>query len=168
MHTRTKEWKMPWKWACPSSCEDSDIERKDQVYLMMLWKDATGWINLESTNNIPQLSIKNIHKYFIKRKVCKDQVSASKPFEQGYRIYDAKKVQSMSIYQTSNDNLFSVIKAAVLPSQRTDKVYETIIVVYTIESRNYAPPPCVFSSSSCLGSFISRISLPSLQQNVDI
>ena len=166
---------MPWKWACPSSCEDSDIEEERPGVLDDALKDATGWINLDSTNNIPQLSIKTIHKYFIKRKIRKDQVSASKPFEQGYRVYDAKKVQSMSIYQTINDNLFSVIKAAVLPSQRTDKVYETIIVVYTVESRNYAPPsrisprpPAFFCSSSCIGSFVSRISPTSLQQNVDI
>ena len=113
-----------------SSCEESDIGEERPGILDDALKDATGWIDLERTNNIPQLSIKNIHQYFIKRKVCKDQVSASKPFEKGYRIYDAKKVQSISIYQSSTDNLFSVIKAAVLPSQKTDKVYETIIVVY--------------------------------------
>ena len=48
-------------------------------------KAATGWVDLENTNNI--------HQYFVKRKVRKDQVTASKPFERGYRtcIYDAKK-----------------------------------------------------------------------------
>ena len=30
----------------------------------------------------------------------KDQVTASKPFELGYRIYDAKKVQSIAIHPT--------------------------------------------------------------------
>ena len=120
-----------------SSCEDSDTEEERPGVLDDALKDATGWIDLESANNMPQLSIKNIHQYFIKRKVRKDQVTASKPFEQGYRIYDAKKVRSISIYQTSNDNLFSVIKAAVLPSQRTDKVYETIIVVYNTTGNIY-------------------------------
>ena len=86
-----------------SSCEDSDTEEERPNVLDDALKDATGWIDLESTNNIiPQLFIKNIH---IKRKVRKDQVTASKPFEQGYRIYDAKKCglylftkQAMTIY----------------------------------------------------------------------
>ena len=82
-----------------SSCEDSVTEEERPSILDDALKDVTGWIDLESTNNIiPQLSIKNIHQYFIKRKVRKDQVTANKPFEQGYRIYDAKKVRSISIY----------------------------------------------------------------------
>ena len=71
-------------------------------------------------------------EYFIKRKVREDQVTASKPFEQGYRIHDAK---STAIHKVSNP--FSAIKAAVLPSQRMDKVYETIAVVYNITGNVY-------------------------------
>ena len=121
---------------------------------------------------IYQLSIKNIHKYFIKRNVCKDQVSASKPFEQGYRIYDTKKVQSTSIYQTSSDNQFRVIKAAVLPSQRTDKVYETIIVPYNTTGNitctctggscnHVAALPFTIDAHNCTNPTPSCTSLPS-------
>ena len=115
-----------------SSCEDSDVEEERPDVLDDALKDATGWVELENASNniIPKLSIRNIHQYFIKRKVRKEQVTASKPFERGYRIYDAKKVQSISIYQNGNDNLLSVIKARVLPSQKTDRVYQTFIVVY--------------------------------------
>ena len=97
---------------------------------MCLMMPCTGWVDLESTSNsniIPKLSIKNIHQYFISKKVHKGQVTASKPFERGYHIMTPKKV--VYIYIPRN-LLFSVTKAAVLPSQKTDKVYETIIVVY--------------------------------------
>lgn len=88
---------MLWKWACPLVKTVTQEERPGVLDDAL--KDATGWIDLESANNMPQLSIKNIHQYFIKRKVRKDQVTASKPFEQGYRIYDAKKVRSISTKQ---------------------------------------------------------------------
>ena len=115
-----------------SSCEDSDVEEERPDVLDDALKDATGWVELENASNniIPKLSIRKIHQYFIKRKVRKDQVTASKPFERGYCIYDAKKVQSISIYQNGNDDLLSIIKARVLPSQKTDRVYQTFIVVY--------------------------------------
>ena len=134
-----------------SSCENSDVEEERPDVLDDALKDATGWVDLESTNNITKLCIKNIHQYFITRKVRKDQVTASKPFERGYRIYDAKKVQSISVYLTSDDNLFNVIKAAVLPSQKMDRVYETLIVVYkTTGDIYYATCTCTAGESgSC-------------------
>ena len=100
-----------------SSCEDSNVEEERPGVLDDALKGATCWLDLECTYNIPKLSIKNIHQYFIKRKFRKDQVTASKPFERGYRIYNAKKV--VYIYRTSDNNLFSVIRGAVLPSQKT-------------------------------------------------
>ena len=45
------------------------------------------------------------------------------------------KVLSISIHKVSNP--FSAIKAAVLPSQRMDKVYETIAVVYNTTGNVY-------------------------------
>ena len=88
-------------------------------------KNTTGWKNLESATNTPKLTI----NFFITKKVRKDQVTASKPFERGHRIYGAKKVRSISIYQAISDTLFNIIKAAVLPSQKTDRIYQTIIIV---------------------------------------
>ena len=83
---------------CLSSCEGSDAEEERPDALKAAIRDVAGWVDLENANNVPKLSIKNIHQYFIKRKVRKDQVTASKPFERGYRIYDAKKVRSISIH----------------------------------------------------------------------
>ena len=116
-----------------SSCENSDVEEERPDILDDALKDVTGWVDLENANHLimPKLSIRHIHQYFIKKKVRKDQVTASKPFERGYRIYDAKKVQLISIYPTSDDNLFIIIRAAVLPSQKTDWVYQTFIVYIT-------------------------------------
>ena len=42
---------MPWKWACPSSCEDSEIEEERPGVLDDALKDATGWINLARAHN---------------------------------------------------------------------------------------------------------------------
>ena len=135
-----------------SSCENSDVEEERPDVLDDVLKDTTGWMELENASNtcIPKLSIRNIHQYFIKRKVRKDQVTASKPFERGYRIYDAKKVQSISIYQSGDDNLFSIIKARVLPSQKTNRVYQTFIVVYKASGDiYYATCTCTAGGGSC-------------------
>ena len=102
---------------CLSSCEGSNTEEERPDALKAAIRDV-GWVDLENAKNVPKLSIKNIHQYFIQRKVCKDQVTASKPLERGYRIYDAKKVRSISIHSLTADNLFSIIRASVLPSQK--------------------------------------------------
>ena len=71
-----------------SSCENSDVEEERPDILDDALKDVTGWVDLENANHLimPKLSIRHIHQYFIKKKVRKDQVTASKPFERGYRI----------------------------------------------------------------------------------
>jgi hypothetical protein len=66
--------------------------------------DDKHWVDLDDINKIrhvPALSLNNIH----------DQVTACKPFERGYRIYDARKIQSISIYSPADDNLLRVIRA---------------------------------------------------------
>ena len=64
-------------------------------------KGATCWLDLECTYNIPKLSIKNIHQYFIKRKVHIDQLQVSH-LKEVIALATLKK--SISIYRT-NDNL---------------------------------------------------------------
>ena len=86
-----------------SSCEDSDNEERPDT----LDNASTGWVDLERAKDVPKILIKNIHRYFITKKVRKDQVTARKPFERGYRIYDAKKVRSICIHYTAADSLFS-------------------------------------------------------------
>ena len=41
-----------------SSCENNDVEEERPDVLDDALKDATGWVDLESTNNITKLSIK--------------------------------------------------------------------------------------------------------------
>ena len=50
----------------------------------------------------------NIHHYLIKRRVCKDQDTARKPFECVYCIYNAMKLISIAIYSPTTDNLTRV------------------------------------------------------------
>ena len=59
---------------------------------------------------VPPLSIESTHQYFIKRRVHKDQITASKPFECGYCIYVTKKVQLIAIYSPIDDILLQVIE----------------------------------------------------------
>ena len=101
-----------------SSCESSDAEDERQDTLDKAIKDTTGWVDLERAKDVPKLLINNIYRYFITRRVRKDQVAASKPYERGYRIYNAKKVRYISINSTADDGLLSVIKASV-PNRST-------------------------------------------------
>ena len=122
-----------------SSCDSSDAEEETPNILEKAMRDDAHWMDLNDVDKtyVPALSISNIHHYFIKRKVRKDQVTATKPFERGYRIYDAKKVQSIAIYSPTDDNLFRVIRADVHPSQKTDRVYRTFIVAYKTSGEIY-------------------------------
>ena len=122
-----------------SSCESSDTEEERPDILEKAMRDDEHWVDLDDINktHVPPLSLHNIHRYFIKRRVRKDQVTASKPFERGYRIYDAKKVQSISIYSPTDDSLFRVISAHVHPSQKTDRIYRTFIVAYKTSGEIY-------------------------------
>lgn len=92
----------------------------------------------------------NKHHYFIKRRVRKEQVTASKPFERGYHIYDdARKVQSIAIYSPTDD-IFRVIRTDVHPSQKTDRVYCTFIVAYKTSGEIYhATCSCTAGGGSC-------------------
>ena len=58
---------------CLSSCEDSDAEEERSDALDDAIRDVTGWVDLENANNVPNLSIKNIHQYFINRKYVRNK-----------------------------------------------------------------------------------------------
>ena len=90
---------------------------------------STGWIGLHEAKNTPSLNIKHIHTYFITRRLKKELVTATKPFEKGFRIYDANKVKAPSINYLSEDSLYCIIRAKVLPTQRHDKTYDTSIAI---------------------------------------
>ena len=56
-----------------------------------------------------------------------DDVTASKPFEKGYRIFHARiaKVKSVAVHHVSTDSFYSVVRACVMASQRHDRRYKT-------------------------------------------
>ena len=55
--------------------------------------------------------------------------TATKPFEKGFRIFDAKKVLRPSVYINKPGSLECIIRATVLPSQRNDTQYKTAVAV---------------------------------------
>ena len=83
-----------------SSCDSSDAEEETPNILEKAMRDDAHWTDLNDVDKtyVPALSISNIHHYFIKRKVHKDQVTATKPFESGYCIYDAKKRYNLLLF----------------------------------------------------------------------
>ena len=68
-----------------SSCDSSDVGEETPDILEKAMKDDAHWMDLNDVDKtyVPTLSISNIHHYFIKRKVHKNQVTATKPFERG-------------------------------------------------------------------------------------
>lgn len=88
-----------------------------------------GWVQMETATYLPTFAIKNIHDYFVKKQLQKDLVTATKPFEKGFRIFDAKKVLQPCIYISEPDSLECIIRATVLPSQRNDTQYQTAVAV---------------------------------------
>ena len=56
-----------------------------------------GWIDA-NVAELPQLTLKHIHQYFITGRLRKERVTATKPFERGYRLFDSKKVQCVSVH----------------------------------------------------------------------
>ena len=72
-------------------------------------------------------------------------------------------------HYTNNSGVLSTCTCMVVLRIYTTKELPIDCLIYssTVESRDYAPPsrispPCISSSSSCIGSFVSRISPPSL------
>ena len=91
-----------------SEDEESHLDGFDTIL-----KEDRGWSDIEATLQEPSLSIEHIHRYFIKRCLRKEQVTASKPFEKGYRIIAARKIHSMAIPNLSPSSLYCIIRAAV-------------------------------------------------------
>ena len=56
-------------------------------------------------------------QYTPQRQLRREQVTATKPFGKGYRIFAAKKVQTISIHAVHTESVYSIVKAAILPTQ---------------------------------------------------
>ena len=76
-----------------SPVEESDEENDETApdgYQATLVSEQ-GWIDA-NVAELPQLTLKHIHQYFITGRLRKERVTATKPFERGYRLFDSKKV----------------------------------------------------------------------------
>ena len=69
-----------------------------------------------------------IPDYFVTTRLKRDDVTASKPFEKGYRIFHARKVKSVAVHRISTDSFYSVVRACA--SQRHDRMYETSVALH--------------------------------------
>ena len=83
---------------------DSPVEERDENdetatdhYETTLQSDS-GWIDVNFTE-LPPLTLKYIHQYFLTGRLRKERVTASKPFERGYRLFNSKKVQCLSYHE---------------------------------------------------------------------
>ena len=59
-----------------------------------------GYIDADFVE-LPPLTLKHIHQYFITGRLQKECVTATKPFERGYKLFDAKKVQCLSLHNVT-------------------------------------------------------------------
>ena len=64
------------------------------------------------------MSLDNIHHCFVMKRLRRDDVTASKPFEKGYQIYHAQKVQNVAVHRSDTDSFYDIVRAAAMPSQR--------------------------------------------------
>ena len=110
--------------------ESSDDEESPFDGFDTTIKGDSGWSDIEATSQVPPLSLKHIHEYFIKRRLRKEQVTATKPFEKGYRIFAARKVHSVAIHHVSQTSLYCIIRAAVIPTEKVrQKAYTTAVAL---------------------------------------
>ena len=89
----------------------------------------SGWVDLEGIAAAPPVSLDNIHHYFVTKRLKRDDVTASKPFEKGYRIYHAQKVRNVAVHRADTD-CYDIVRATVMPSQRQDREYRTSVAVH--------------------------------------
>ena len=70
----------------PEDCSTEDAFEVPEHFMETL-ESVTGWIDLGHTSPPPPLSLENIHQYFVSKHLRSDDVTATKPFEKGFRIY---------------------------------------------------------------------------------
>ena len=97
----------------------------------------------------PPLTLKHIHGFFIAGRLRKERVTATKPFERGYRFFDSKKVQGMSINMVVCGSS-RIVRAAVMPSQKCGEAYTTAITVNKTNGQVlYGTCTCIAGKSAC-------------------
>ena len=107
-----------------------------------------GWIDA-NVAELPLLTLKHIHQYFITGRLRKDRVTATKPFKREYRLFDSKKVQGLSVHDVNSTSVYCIIRATVLPSQKAGAYKTAITVNKTNGQIIYGSCTCVAGSSAC-------------------
>jgi len=108
----------------------------------------SGWIDAECID-LPPLTLKHIHQYFITGRLHKERVTASKPFERGYRLFSSRKVQCLSIHDVTSNSVYCIIRATVLPSQKSGAYKTAIALNKTNGHVIYGRCTCVAGNSAC-------------------
>ena len=93
-------------------------------------ESETGWVDLEGIAAAPPVSLDNIHHYFVMKRLWRNDVTASKPFDKGYQIYHAQKVQNVAVHRGDIDSFYDIVRAAVMPSQRQDREHKTAVAIH--------------------------------------
>jgi len=121
--------------------------RAPDHYETTLQSDS-GWIDVNFTE-LPPLTLKHIHQYFISGRLRKERVTASKPFERGYRLFNSKKVQCLSIHGVTSTSVYCIVRATVLPSQKSGAYKTAIALNKTNGQVIYGSCTCVAGNSAC-------------------
>ena len=82
--------------------EASEEEQITEGFSQKLDSES-GWVDLEGIAAAPLVSLDNIHRYFVTKRLKRDDVTVSKPFEKGYRIYHAQKVRNVAVHRADTD-----------------------------------------------------------------
>ena len=86
-----------------------------------------GWIDA-NVAELPPLTLKHIHQYFITGRLRKERVTATKPFERGYRLFDSKKAQCLSVHDVTSTSVYCIIRVTVLPSQKVEHTKQLLLL----------------------------------------
>ena len=108
----------------------------------------SGWIDAKCID-LPPITLKHIHLYFITARLHKKWVTASKPFERGYRLFSSRKVQCLSIHEVTSNPVYGIICATVLPSQKSGAYKTAIALSKTNGHAIYGSCTCVAGNSAC-------------------
>ena len=132
-----------------SPVEESDDDETAPDGFEATMTSISGWQDVDVAD-IPPLTLKHIHQFFISGRIKKERVTATKPFERGYRFFDSNKVQRLSIHHVSSTSSECIVRAAVLPSQKCGEAYTTAIAVNKTNGHVlYGRCTCIAGMSAC-------------------
>ena len=110
-----------------SSGEDSESEEDEppEGFTAAVLEDRAGWAELAHSSSVPPVTIREIHSHFVKRRLKREHVTATKPFEKGYKIYTAGKDNKVHFILLHNKSSSVTITETdrILPSTHCSKYH---------------------------------------------